>query len=128
MKHLKFIATVFFSFTLPALAQTSKPIHIPIRCPKPMYPYDARRDNQQGLAKIKVSFDKKGNYIQSKIVLSSGSEALDKAGLEASKACDMAAWPLDGIHTYSPVIFYYWMMNGASTSTKTTVEPLVSPD
>jgi|GEM_PF-1189284 len=51
--------------------------------PPPRYPSQARRRNQQGIVRVEVSLDERGNQLKLTLVRSSGIESLDQAALEA---------------------------------------------
>ena len=51
--------------------------------PAPRYPSTARRRNQQGVVRVEVCLDERGQQIKLTLVRSSGVESLDQAALEA---------------------------------------------
>lgn len=51
--------------------------------PPPRYPSQARRRNQQGIVRVEVRLDERGNQLKLSLVRSSGVESLDQAALEA---------------------------------------------
>ncbi|MBV7570425.1 energy transducer TonB [Pseudomonas sp. PDM27] len=51
--------------------------------PAPRYPNTARRRNQQGVVRIEVRLDERGQQLKLTLVRSSGVESLDQAALEA---------------------------------------------
>lgn len=51
--------------------------------PPPRYPSQARRRNQQGIVRVEVRLDERGNQLKLTLVRSSGVESLDQAALEA---------------------------------------------
>ncbi|MDD2057872.1 energy transducer TonB [Pseudomonas sp. GD03860] len=51
--------------------------------PPPRYPSQARRRNQQGIVRVEVSLDERGQQLKLKLVRSSGVDSLDQAALEA---------------------------------------------
>jgi protein TonB len=51
--------------------------------PAPRYPSTARRRNQQGVVRVEVRLDERGQQLKLTLVRSSGVESLDQAALEA---------------------------------------------
>jgi len=51
--------------------------------PAPRYPNTARRRNQQGVVRVEVCLDERGQQLKLTLVRSSGVESLDQAALEA---------------------------------------------
>ncbi|MGH8382262.1 energy transducer TonB [Pseudomonas sp.] len=51
--------------------------------PPPRYPSLARRRNQQGIVRVEVCLDERGNQLKLILVRSSGVQSLDQAALEA---------------------------------------------
>jgi protein TonB len=51
--------------------------------PAPRYPTTARRRNQQGVVRVEVRLDERGQQLKLTLVRSSGVESLDQAALEA---------------------------------------------
>jgi protein TonB len=51
--------------------------------PAPRYPNTARRRNQQGVVRVEVRLDERGQQLKLTLVRSSGVESLDQAALEA---------------------------------------------
>jgi protein TonB len=51
--------------------------------PAPRYPSTARRRNQQGVVRVEVRLDERGQQLKLSLVRSSGVESLDQAALEA---------------------------------------------
>ncbi|MGE8066467.1 TonB family protein [Pseudomonas sp. NPDC089569] len=51
--------------------------------PAPRYPNEARRRNQQGIVRVEVHLDERGQQLKCVLTRSSGIESLDQAALEA---------------------------------------------
>lgn len=78
--------------TLPAAAFTSAPPPTPVVSlrpsfvtppPAPRYPNTARRRNQQGIVRVEVHLDERGQQLKLVLTRSSGVDSLDQAALEA---------------------------------------------
>jgi TonB family protein len=80
-------------------------------CSAPVYPKAALRKSEEGMVFVGVQVDENGAVLDTKILLSSGSAALDEAAQQALRNCRHAPGTLNGqaVTMWAPVQ-YLWSM------------------
>lgn len=91
------VSTLAFALvTIPAFAVETRNPFSESGCEVPSYDLRALIDEQEGLVKLSYMVDKQGAVVDAKIVASSGFRKLDKASLQALKACRFQAGATPG--------------------------------
>lgn len=88
------------------------------QCAFPVYPKSALRNSEEGMVFIGVQVDENGAVLDSKILLSSGSAALDQAALQAFHKCRHSPGTVDGqaVTMWTPVQ-YLWTIDPSNGKT-----------
>ena len=69
------------SIVTPGVSQ--QPVVRPVYNPSPQYPAEALAKRQEGLVKIQIAIDPKGNVLNARVVQSSNNGSLDAAAIQA---------------------------------------------
>jgi TonB family protein len=88
------------------------------QCGYPAYPKSALRNNEEGMVFVGIQVDENGAVLDSKILLSSGSDALDQAALEVFRKCHHTPGIVNGqAVTMWMTVQYLWTIDPSNGKT-----------